>query len=1559
MGSKRFLLLAVALPFAQVDDGEAQTTNRWNAAVSGFWQTAGNWSAGLPTNSHAIIEITNATTKTVTINSATPAANLTISNLVVRGFGAGINTLQLTNAPAATLRVLSSLTLGTNAVLVVTNSAVQVDGLLGGNLDIDGIVSNRAAGVIATTNSEIYVGRTSPGQLFNHNGSILANNIAVAFVASAPGTLTISGGSCTLSNSLTIGVNAGGTGTVWVTGGLLNVPQLSTTIGSLGVGAMTVSNGTVLANNVVVSASANSRGALTIAGGTLAASGTLRVGGTTGTATGSVWITGGQLVITNAPASVGAGSGFVVDGSVTLTNGSSITVSNVPTVVGNSGSGSLMIHGGSMLVSNLVVANLAGSRGTITFAGGTNRTLRATSIALGAASTGTVWITGGLLQLTNTFVSAVGSVGSGELILSNGTLRSGPLTIGSSLGSAGTLTVAGGTVDGPAAILVGSSNGATGAVWVTGGTMVLTNINFNNVIGLSGIGRMTVSNGLVVARRLDVKPLGFGVGTLTVSGGTNAVDEGMTLGDFACAATGVVEVTGGRLFVTNATATAVLEVRNGSLTLSGGTLTIDQLVITNACGHFFKTGGTLSITSTNLAANLDADGDGLPNSWETGFGLSPFDDSGNNGANGDPDGDGVTNLQEYEMGTDPTNSASIAKDGYHMVNGTTTGGQGGPTITVTNSADFITYVGTNIAYNVGLSGSISSPTNINVASDKTIFGLGTNAMINGTLYLSGVSNVIVRNLFVTNPADENGNGIDDEDGLSVLDDSHHVWIDHCTFFDCADGELDITKGADFVTVSWCEFHYTFNSGHNFVNLIGHSDGNGAQDTGKLHVTFHHNWWSTLCVERMPRARFGRIHSYNNYFNAPGNNYCIRASISSEVFAVKNVFENVDEPFDYFAPDGKMLGVSNLFINCSNVISVSDPAFTPPYVYTLDDTNEVACLVTNSAGAGHIDPTANNWIDGSGKWEGAANWSLLRAPSTNDSANYITLGDSITVTIDAATANSSGTLTISNLVLAGSACATNTLLLSNAGTITRLRVLNSLTNGIGGIVSITNSTVQVDGLSGGAFVNDGSVILNTGAIVATNVVTKIGQTNGGSLTVNDGRMLLSTVLIGGTAGAQGTLTVAGGTNTLSSQLRIGESFSTGTVWVTGGQLATTNAATSLGVFNGVAQMTVSNGTWLASIVSVGVSSSQGTLTFAGGTNILSSEMRVSNDSNSTGTVWLTGGQLTVSNAISYVGYSGVGQMTVSNGTWQASTVDVGLNPGSRGTLTIVGGTSTLRGALQIGAFGGSAGTVWLTGGELAVTDSYTEVGYSGVGRMTVSNGAWRARYVIVAEQFNALGTLTIAGGTTSVSSNLTIGNFTCSATGLVTVAGGQLDVTNGSGTAVLEVLSGLVTLNSGTLTIDRLVITNACGHFVQTGGTLLIGTTDISPSLDADDDGIPNAFDLDPFNPANAGADPDGDGFTNLQEFQAGTDPTNSASAFRITAIAKESSDIRVTWTTAGGHTNRLQATNGGSGGSFTNNFVDIDAQIILPGSGDAVTNRLDAGGATNQPARYYRVRLVP
>jgi pectate lyase len=274
--------------------------------------------------------------------------------------------------------------------------------------------------------------------------------------------------------------------------------------------------------------------------------------------------------------------------------------------------------------------------------------------------------------------------------------------------------------------------------------------------------------------------------------------------------------------------------------------------------------------------------------------------------------------------------------------GTITGGDTGATVTVTNSTDLINYAKSANPYTIVVSGTIDLGLNgrVNVASNKTLKGATTSSTIKGTVNLSGVTNVVITKLNITaNTGDPAAN-----DGISI-NNSTKVYVTKCTIYDCTDGNLDIAKGSDYVTVSWCKFYYTRNNGHNFSNLIGSSD----TDTGGYHLTFHHNWWSTGCKQRMPADRFGPCHMYNNYWDCAGNDYCTGARNVTQMLSQNNYYDGVKNPL--VKTDAAKLKTSgNIFNNCTGTQTVSnDSVFTPPYGYTLDATANVPALVKAGAG----------------------------------------------------------------------------------------------------------------------------------------------------------------------------------------------------------------------------------------------------------------------------------------------------------------------------------------------------------------------------------------------------------------------------------------------------------------------------------------------------------------------------------------------------------------------------------------------------------------------------------
>jgi uncharacterized repeat protein (TIGR01451 family) len=119
------------------------------------------------------------------------------------------------------------------------------------------------------------------------------------------------------------------------------------------------------------------------------------------------------------------------------------------------------------------------------------------------------------------------------------------------------------------------------------------------------------------------------------------------------------------------------------------------------------------------------------------------------------------------------------------------------------------------------------------------------------------------------------------------------------------------------------------------------------------------------------------------------------------------------------------------------------------------------------------------------------------------------------------------------------------------------------------------------------------------------------------------------------------------------------------------------------------------------------------------------------------------------------------------------------------------------------------------------------------------------------------------------------------------------------------------------------------------------------------------------------ADANGTGMSNTNKFLAGFNPTNSAACLRIISIARtNTTDINVICLGANGdntwlpgitsRTNVLEFTTGTARGNYSNNFASTGQTNILSGGTGlgVVTNMIDAGGATNGPARFYRVRVL-
>jgi len=72
---------------------------------------------------------------------------------------------------------------------------------------------------------------------------------------------------------------------------------------------------------------------------------------------------------------------------------------------------------------------------------------------------------------------------------------------------------------------------------------------------------------------------------------------------------------------------------------------------------------------------------------------------------------------------------------------------------------------------------------------------------------------------------------------------------------------------------------------------------------------------------------------------------------------------------------------------------------------------------------------------------------------------------------------------------------------------------------------------------------------------------------------------------------------------------------------------------------------------------------------------------------------------------------------------------------------------------------------------------------------------------------------------------------------------------------------------------------------------------------------------------------------------------------RVTALTRVNNDTRISWTATAGFTSVVQAST-----NVTANYVDISGNIL---PGPATNTFVELGGATNRPARFYRIRLAP
>jgi hypothetical protein len=143
---------------------------------------------------------------------------------------------------------------------------------------------------------------------------------------------------------------------------------------------------------------------------------------------------------------------------------------------------------------------------------------------------------------------------------------------------------------------------------------------------------------------------------------------------------------------------------------------------------------------------------------------------------------------------------------------------------------------------------------------------------------------------------------------------------------------------------------------------------------------------------------------------------------------------------------------------------------------------------------------------------------------------------------------------------------------------------------------------------------------------------------------------------------------------------------------------------------------------------------------------------------------------------------------------------------------------------------------------------------------------------------------------------------------------------------------------------RVVVTNTAGSATSAEATLSVSEPD------TDGDGLPDWWELangtNPFYP-DPDMDPDHDGLTNLQEFMAGTEPTNALSVLRLeTVFLDRGADLRLGFTAVSNRSYTLQG---------CTNLANAAWQPLVTVPAQPTTRWWQATNRVDGPWRFYRL----
>ncbi len=566
------------------------------------------------------------------------------------------------NTSQGTVFVIGAGSTWTNGALTVGNSGTGMlmvqnggkvvntnGGFLGTTSGSHGTATVAGTDSLWTSSKDFSIGESGTGMLTIEDGGSVVNNGAVyiANKAGSKGVVTVSGigsnwdiegnfhvggngdgtliisdgGKVTKNNPVCdIGWDEKSTGTVTVTGANSTWTNKGLSIGYIGVGMLTITDGGSVISNAASSTNSNignnsnSQGTVTIqgVGSKWTNSGNLDVGSG---GTGIMSVSGGATV-SNLSGMIGSTSQS--HGTVNITGAGSIWTSSSLTVA-NQGTGKLTIEDGGTVISNSF-SNVGVddvSDGTVDLKGAGSSWTSTAGLTVGGYGKGTVNVSNGAtMQSSMSYIgrSVFSSHGVVTVTGSNSIWMNAGLVVGNS--GIGELTIAdGGSVTSSAPCFIGATANSHGMATV-GGTDSTWNISGDLSIGFS-------SSSSVLWGTLNIKDGGKVAATTvtiwsngTLTGGPGVIDSSVTNRGVVApgSSPGVLSVTGdytqsstGKLTIEIASASSFDRMLIGSQASLGGTLQLTLLAgFVPACGSGFDILDWGSRSGTFVSVQLPA-----------------------------------------------------------------------------------------------------------------------------------------------------------------------------------------------------------------------------------------------------------------------------------------------------------------------------------------------------------------------------------------------------------------------------------------------------------------------------------------------------------------------------------------------------------------------------------------------------------------------------------------------------------------------------------------------------------------------------------------------------------------------------------------------------------------------------------------------------------------------------------------------------------------------------------------------------------------------------------------